>query len=490
LGGGGGGAAGRGALGGRGLGLERAGGGDQFGGVEVDEPGGRLAGRGLAPFEHGAQQGEVGLHPGQAELGQGAVGAQDRLGQGRAAADHLGQQGIVIRAGDVAGVAVAVDPHPRPRRRLVGLQASAAGNHLALGGQGLQIDARLDREAARRRRGGEADILQGFAGGQADLGLDEIDAGDLLGDRVLDLQAGVGLDEGEVAALGVEQELDGPQGLVAHRRGDAHRRLEEALAQVVGKAGGGGDLDDLLVAALQGAVALADRQDPGAVAGHLDLDVAGPLDQALGVEAGLAERGQGLAAGGGVGLGDLAGLAHHPQAAPAAPGHGLDDHRRPLRQGGEEGLDLGHAGRAADPVDHRRAVLGGDGPGPGLVAQGVQRLRRGADEGQAGAMAGAGEGGALREESVARMDRVAAAAPGRRHHRLDVEIGPRPGPGQRAGAVGGADVAGGGVVLGEDGGGGDPQLAGGPGDADGDLAAVGDQDVADRHAIPLAAKSP
>ena len=38
------------------------------------------------------------------------------------------------------------------------------------------------------------------AGGELELRLDEVDAGDLLGHRVLDLQPRVGLDEGEAAS--------------------------------------------------------------------------------------------------------------------------------------------------------------------------------------------------------------------------------------------------------------------------------------------------
>ena len=48
---------------------------------------------------------------------------------------------------------------------------------------------------------------QAAAGGDADLLVHEVDAGDRLGDRMLDLQAGVHLDEVELAVL--VEELDG-----------------------------------------------------------------------------------------------------------------------------------------------------------------------------------------------------------------------------------------------------------------------------------------
>ena len=51
---------------------------------------------------------------------------------------------------------------------------------------------------------------------------DQVDVGDLLGDRVLDLDPRVHLDE-HVAAVGVEQELDGAGVEVADLRGEPDR---------------------------------------------------------------------------------------------------------------------------------------------------------------------------------------------------------------------------------------------------------------------------
>ena len=53
-----------------------------------------------------------------------------------------------------------------------------------------------------------------LAGGDAQLRLDQIDAGDEFGDRVFHLDAGVHLDEVELAVF-VHQELDGAGVLVA-----------------------------------------------------------------------------------------------------------------------------------------------------------------------------------------------------------------------------------------------------------------------------------
>ena len=93
--------------------------------------------------------------------------------------------------------------------------------------------------------------------GDADLRLDEIDAGDAFGDGVLDLDARIDLDEVELAGVGVLQEFDGAGGEIVRGAADlrapprraprAARRSEKARRRA---------LDDLLVAALHGAIAL------------------------------------------------------------------------------------------------------------------------------------------------------------------------------------------------------------------------------------------
>jgi hypothetical protein len=85
---------------------------------------------------------------------------------------------------------------------------------------GIDANVLLARHAAL----GRADPR---AARDADLRLDQIDAGDALGDGVLDLDARIDLDEIELAGVGVLQELDGAGGLVAHGAADLQRRLAQ-----------------------------------------------------------------------------------------------------------------------------------------------------------------------------------------------------------------------------------------------------------------------
>lgn len=90
-------------------------------------------------------------------------------------------------------------------------------------------------------------------------------------DRVLDLQAGVHFHEEEFAP-GIEQKLHGAGADIADGLRGMYRRLAHGLTQRRGQAGGRGFLDDLLVAALDRAVALVEVQAVAVLVGkHLDL---------------------------------------------------------------------------------------------------------------------------------------------------------------------------------------------------------------------------
>ena len=84
----------------------------------------------------------------------------------------------------------------------------------------LGVEADLDGVAARRRRV----ALERAAGGDVELQPHEVGAGDHLGHGVLDLEARVDLHEGEVAAVGLVEELDGAGALVAGLEREPRRR--------------------------------------------------------------------------------------------------------------------------------------------------------------------------------------------------------------------------------------------------------------------------
>ncbi len=99
-----------------------------------------------------------------------------------------------------------------------------AGLRLPVLGGILGVQPGLDRMAARRRWFG----VEAAAVGDLQLQLDQVEAGGRLGDRVLDLQPGVHLEEEEVARL-VGQELDGARAGVP----DGGRRQPRRVEQLV-----------------------------------------------------------------------------------------------------------------------------------------------------------------------------------------------------------------------------------------------------------------
>ena len=119
----------------------------------------------------------------------------------------------------------------------------------------LGVEAHLDGVALRRR----VTDRRRLTGGDRELLLDEVDARHELGDRVLDLDAAVQLEEPEV--LAVEHELGRACAPVADRAGEAHGRLA-IRARSAGVEGRRRRLlEHLLVAALDRALALPERDD-------------------------------------------------------------------------------------------------------------------------------------------------------------------------------------------------------------------------------------
>ena len=177
--------------------------------------------------------------------------------------------------------------------------------------------------------------------------------------------------------------------------------------------------------------------------------------------------------------GEVLALVDPAHALAAAAGAGLDQHRE---------ADL--AGLAREQLRvlvvaviagrERHAGLGHERLGGRLRAHRADRRRRRTDEDDAFLRARLGEGGVLRQEAVARMDRLGAGRLGggddlgadqvrlARRRRADVHR-----------FVGHANVARIGVGVGIDGDGGDAHPARRLDDPAGDLAAVGDQNLAE-----------
>ena len=133
---------------------------------------------------------------------QRAPHARDRFLSIRAVRDDLGDQRVVIGLDRALGVNERIDSNARPTRHTKDMYHPGRWDE---GLWALGVDAAFDRVASHR----DVALLerQPFARRDSDLLLDHVDAGDHLGDRVLDLQPGIGLHEVEVSRL-IHQEFE------------------------------------------------------------------------------------------------------------------------------------------------------------------------------------------------------------------------------------------------------------------------------------------
>ena len=145
---------------------------------------------------------------------------------------------------------------------------------------------------------------------------------------MLDLEPRVHLEEGGLAPV-VDEELAGAGAHVADRAGEASGPPSPSRCAEVGIDGRRRRLlEDLLVAALDRAVALAEVDAVAVrIEQDLDLDVATALDEALEDEPVVTEGGRRLAPGGGERVGQAAGLADGAHPLAAAAGRRLDEER-------------------------------------------------------------------------------------------------------------------------------------------------------------------
>ncbi|GJO50392.1 hypothetical protein NJB1604_36460 [Mycobacterium marinum] len=340
----------------------------------------------------------------------------------------------------------------------------------------LAVDPELDCVSPR---GGVFGQVQLLAVGDAELLADQVDPRGLLGDRVFDLKTGVDLQEGDQAVL-ADQVFDRAGAVVVGLFADPLGRLVDLLALGVGEERCRSLFDQLLVAALQRAVAGTGDHDVAVLVGdHLRLDVARLVQVALDKALAAAECRGGLAHRRLVELGNLFHGAGDLHAAPAATEGRLDGDRQPVLLG-EGDHFFGVLDRVGSAGHQGRLGAGGDVAGGDLVAEVADGLRAGTDPDQAGVDHGLGEVGVLRQEAVAGVDRVGAGLRGRVEELLKVQVGlggSLAAQGERL--VSQADVRGLGVGFGVDRHAGQARVPGRPDHSDCDLAAIGHENLGD-----------
>jgi hypothetical protein len=315
-----------------------------------------------------------------------------------------------------------------------------------------------------------------MASGDGDLQFDEIEAGDLLGDRMLDLEAGVHFEKIKIE-IGVDEKFDGACVGVSACARETDGGIAHLFAEVGSHDRRRCFFDHFLVAALDGAFAFAERDDAAVMVGeNLDFDVVRLFEIFFEVESGIAESVQRFGAGVAVGGCELGAAMDEAHAFAATSGDGFEEDgetHRCCESVGFVGLFDGVVGAG----DGRDIGAARDLAAGGFGAEGFHRLGGGSDEGDAGVGAGARESRVFGEEAVAGMDGVGTGFAGYADDFVDVEITFASGGGADGiGLVGEANVEGFAIDFAEDGDAADAEFAAGPQDADGYFSSVGDQD--------------
>ncbi len=239
-------------------------------------------------------------------------------------------------------------------------------------------------------------------------------------------------------------------------------------------------LDELLVTALQRAVAGRDDDDgAGGVGEALRLDVPRLVEVLLDEALAAAERGDGLPYGRVEQLGNLFAGAGDLEAASAAAEGRLDRDRQADLVDERENL-VGIRNRVERSRRQGGADLLGDVSRGDLVAEPLDRVGRRADPDEPGVDHGPRELGVLGEEPVSRVHGVRARAAGDREQLLDHEVGVgRRGAVERVRLVGQLHVAGIPILVGVDGDRPDARIPRGPDHPHGDLPAIRDENLGD-----------
>ena len=450
--------------------------------VVVDEAGGDLPASKCLIADESLQEGDVGRDPADPELPQRTPHPIDRALPPRCPRGDLLQKRIVVPGDHRPGVGgAAVEANAEAGRTPIGGDATVVGNEAVeriLGRDAALHGMAAQRDGALRGTGVGRIVPDGRSLGDADLGSHQVHAGDLLGDRMLDLDARIHLDEVEAVGVEIVEELHRAGVEVVRLARDGQRVSGQRFALRRNETRCRGALDDLLVAPLHRAVALEEMNDLAVRVGqHLDLQMAGPPDEPLEVDLVLAEGRGRLAPRRQQRRFQLAGTRHHPHAAPAAAPARLEDAGKadPSRQ-----LQRGRRVRGQRPGrgNRRHAGRRGDGPRGDLVAEPSQGVGARSDEGDSLRRAGFGELWRLGEETVSRVDGVGAGLGRQPHNLVHREVG-----GDRArpladaiGLVGLGAMEGETVLVGEHRDRGLPHLVGRAQDPNRDLAAVRHQD--------------
>ena len=386
--------------------------------------------------------------------------------------DDFGDHRIVVRRDGIPGIGMGVDSYATAAGRIVQLDLSGTGHEIV--GWVFRVDAAFDGVVS-------CDSIDEMLGkmltrGHLNLLFDKIASIDFLGDRMLDLDAGVHLHEIEMTVI-VHEKLDRARIRVSNVLRQFDRRGAHSSAQFGRHERGGTLLDDLLIAALDRTIAFPEMNDAAMfVCENLKFNMVRVDDKLFNIDGGIVEGLIRFEARGMVALHEapfVTGDAH--PAAPAA-GDRLDHDGKADFSSDLDGFFLAVDGSIA-AWRNRHSGLASALAGGILVAHESNGAGGRTYELNVAARAHFREMPVFREESVARMNCVDVGNLRGADDAINLEIALRAGGRPNAnGFIRKLDMEAFQVGLGIDGDSLDPELFACPNDPQGDFAAVGDED--------------
>ena len=382
--------------------------------------------------------------------------------------DNLPDQRIVVGRNDVVVINVGIDTNARPTRHVI-LIDPPRRRHKGIGV--FRVNSALDGMAAIDHIA-LADA-QLFSGGDANLFLNNVDAGNQFRHRMLDLNTGIHLDKIELIVL--VQKLERPRATIADALAGIGAAYPDAISQALFDTRRRRFFNDFLVTALHRAIAIPQidgvfeliRQD-------LNLDVTRVLQKFFHVHHWIAERRLGFGAGQLHRIDQRSFRMHHAHATPTTAARGFDDYGITHLSG--DALQLLRIVRQS-PLGtrhHRHAGLFHRIFGADFVAHQADRIGARTDKHKTGILHPFGEIGVLRQKAVAGMNRLGVGHFRRADDRRNVEITrTRWRRSDADGFIGQHHVFGVGVGFGMNRNGFDAELAAGALDSQCDFAAIG-----------------
>lgn len=327
-------------------------------------------------------------------------------------------------------------------------------------------------------------MLQGRARCDLNLSGNEIDAGDLFCNGVLDLDSGVDFNE-VVAVLLVDQELSGTGIAVVHRLGQSDGIIQNVVTDIGWKVFGGCNLNHFLVTTLNTAVTLEEMDHVSVVVTEqLHFDMLWFIQETLDEDGAVSEGRLGLGSGTFKGVLERLLIPDDTHSAATTAESGLDDDGEAI--GVRERLDLLES---RDGVrgsgDDRDLAVDREPASRDLVSQGGDGLVCGANPDQAVLLDLSGEIGIFGQETVTGMNEVDIVLEGDLDDLVTGQVrtdgSVLPSLSDNVGFIGLLAMHAEAILVAVDGDSLEGQLVGSPEDTDRDLTAVRDEDFSQLH---------